>query len=222
MSYFVTADGGLTTAGYALFLILALAAFCAAGAIASRVRGTKLTARTLVFCAMALALAQVTSYIKLFQMPFGGSVTLMSMLFIVLIGNWYGAGTGILCGFVYGVLQFLQEPYFLTVFQVCCDYLLSFAALGLSGFFSGKKNGLTMGYLAGIIGRGFFNALAGYLYWMEYMPENFPRSLAVLYPVIYNYGFILAEAVITLIIINIPAVRSGLARIGRLAMTGSR
>lgn len=219
MSLFVTADGGLTTAGYGLFIILALAAFAAAGALASRIGGTRLTGRTLAFCAMAIALAQVTSYIKLFSLPFGGSVTLLSMFFITLIGYWYGAGTGILCGFVYGILQFIQEPYFLTLFQVLCDYLLAFAALGLSGFFRNRKNALPIGYLAGVCGRGAFNALAGYLYWMSYMPESFPRSLAALYPIIYNYGFILAEAAITLIVIQIPAVRKALGRIRTMAVS---
>ena len=173
----------------------------------------------LAFCAMGIALAQVTSYIKVFKLPYGGSVTLLSMFFIVLIANWYGAGTGILVGFVYGVLQFIQEPYFLTVLQVLCDYLLAFAALGLAGFFSRQKNGLTIGYIVGILGRGAFNALAGYLYWMEYMPENFPRSLTAVYPIVYNYSFILAEGIITLIVINIPAVKKALGRIRTMAVS---
>ena len=38
---------------------------------------------------MAMALATVTSMIKLFDAPMGGSVTLCSMLFITLIAYWY-------------------------------------------------------------------------------------------------------------------------------------
>ena len=215
---FVTVDGGLTTAGYALFVVLAFAALIGAGIIGAKVSGKKMTTKMLVFCALSMALAFVTSYIKLFQLPFGGSVTLFSMLFIVLVGNWYGAGAGILVGFAYGILQFIQEPYFLTLLQVCCDYLLAFAALGLSGFFRNKKNGLTIGYIAGILGRGVFNALAGYLYWMDYMPENFPKSLAAVYPIVYNFSFLLAEGIITLILINIPAVKSALARVKEMAV----
>lgn len=215
---FVTVDGGLTTAGYALFVILAFAALIGAGIIGAKVSGKKMTTKMLVFCALSMALAFVTSYIKLFQLPFGGSVTLFSMLFIVLVGNWYGAGAGILVGFAYGILQFIQEPYFLTLLQVCCDYLLAFAALGLSGFFRNKKNGLTIGYIVGILGRGVFNALAGYLYWMDYMPDNFPKSLAAVYPIVYNFSFLLAEGIITLILINIPAVKSALARVKGMAV----
>ena len=88
MSIFVTADGGLTTAGYGLFVFMAFAALIAAGAIAGKVSGRKMTAKALAYCALGIALAEVTSYIKVFALPFGGSVTLFSMLFIVLIANW--------------------------------------------------------------------------------------------------------------------------------------
>ena len=216
---FVNADGGLTTAGYVLFIVLAVIALLAASVIAGKAsKKGKMSAKQIAFCSMAIALAYVTSYIKLFSLPFSGSVTLCSMLFIVLVGYWSGPATGILVGFVYGILQFIQKPYYLTLFQVCADYLLAFSALGLSGFFSGKKNGLTIGYLVGVFGRGVFNALAGYMYWMEYMPETFPKSLAALYPIVYNFGFLLAEAVITLIIINFPAVSRGLERIRNMAL----
>ena len=167
---------------------------------------------------MAVALAYVTSFIKPFELPYGGSVTLLSMLFIVLVGNWYGVKTGVLVGFAYGVLQFLQEPYFLSLFQVCCDYVLAFAALGLSGLFRKRKNGLLIGYIAAVLARGFFHSLGGYLYWMDYMPENFPQSLRTLYPIIYNYSYLLAEGVITVIIIRLPAVSNALERIRKSAV----
>ena len=219
MSFFVTGEGGLTTAGYALFLIIAFAAFFAAIVLDSQNSKTKFSAQKLAFCGVAIALSYVCSFIQLFKLPYGGSVTLFSMLFIVLLANWYGLGTGILAGFVYGVLQFLQEPYFLSVLQVCSDYLLAFAALGLAGFFSQKKHGLSIGYAIGVFGRGVFASFAGYLFWMDYMPENFPKTFASVYPIIYNYSYLLAEAVLTLIIINIPAVKSAIARIRDMAVT---
>ena len=114
---------------------------------------------------------------------------MFSMLFIVLIANWYGAKTGILVGFAYGLLQFIQGPYVLSLFQVCCDYVFAFAALGVAGFFGKKKNGLLIGYIVAVLARGFFHTLGGYLYWMDYMPENFPQSLKALYPIIYNYSY---------------------------------
>ena len=44
-----------------------------------------------------------------------------------------------------------------------------------------------------VIARGAFHALGGYLYWMSYMPDNFPKSLTAIYPIVYNYSYLLAE-----------------------------
>lgn len=214
MSLFVNAEGGLTTAGYAVsvaaVVILLIAAFVLLKKSGS---ASKMTTQQTVFCAVAIALAYVCSYVHIFKLPFGGSVTLFSMLFIVLIGYWYGPKVGILAGLAYGILQFLQEPYVLNFVQVCCDYVLAFAALGISGFFRNRKHGLIKGYIAGIIGRGVFHTIGGYLFWMSYMPENFPKSLSAIYPIVYNYSYILAEGIITIIVLCIPAVSKALNQI---------
>lgn len=218
-SFLVNAEGGLTTAGYVVCIVIGVALFIAALVFAGKVsQRKKMGTKQLVFCAMALALAFITSYIKIFNMPWGGSVTLCSMLFIVLVGNWYGPKAGILVGLVYGILQFIQEPYVLSFFQVCCDYILAFAALGVAGFFAKSKNGLIKGYIVAVIARGAFHALGGYLYWMDYMPENFPKALSSLYPILYNYSYLLVEGVITVIIICIPAVAKGLNRVKQTAL----
>lgn len=166
---------------------------------------------------MAIALGFVTSYLKVFPMPFGGSITLFSMLFIVLPAYWYGPKTGILVGFTYGILQFLQEPYVLSLFQVCCDYFLAFAALGAAGFFAKSRNGLVKGYILGVFLRGVFHVLGGYLYWMDYMPDNFPQALAFAYPIIYNYSYLLAEGAITVILLSLPPVKKALEQVKTLA-----
>lgn len=214
----VNSEGGLTTAGYAVTVIAGIILFLAAVFFASKSSTKKrMSTKQLVFCAVALALAYLTSYIRLFEMPWGGSVTLCSMLFIVLIANWYGPKTGILVGLAYGILQFIQEPYVLSFFQVCCDYILAFAALGIAGFFAKSKYGLVKGYIIAVIARGAFHALGGYLYWMDYMPDNFPKALTSVYPILYNYSYLLVEGVITVILISIPAVAKGLSRVKQMA-----
>ena len=185
--FLVNAEGGLTAAGYVLCIAAGIILFAAALIFAGRIsEKKKMGTRQLVFCAMAMALAFITSYLKLFNMPWGGSVTLCSMLFIVLVANWYGPKTGVLVGLAYGILQFIQEPYVLSFFQVCCDYILAFAALGVAGFFAKSKHGLLKGYIAAVIARGAFHALGGYLYWMDYMPDNFPKALTSVYPIVYT------------------------------------
>ena len=227
----VNSEGGLTTAGYVTCIVLGVILFLLGsvfarkdtqnvndnGSKAKKSIGMAVGTNQLVFCAMAIALAVVTSYVKIFSLPWGGSVTLCSMLFIVLVANWYGVQTGILVGLTYGILQFIQEPYVLSFFQVCCDYILAFAALGVAGFFAKSFKGLLKGYIAAVLARGAFHALGGYLYWMSYMPENFPQTLKSVYPIVYNYSYLLAEGVLTVLVISIPAVKKALGQIKRIA-----
>lgn len=214
--FLLTEDGGLTGAGYGVSIIVGILFLIAAAVVADRSAkkdGKRMATKELVYCAAAIALAFLTSYIRVIKMPWGGSVTLCSMLFICLIGYWYGVKTGIMTGLAYGILQFLQEPYVLTAFQVCCDYVFAFAALGLAGVFMNSKNGLIKGYLFGAFMRGVFHAVGGYLYWMEYMPDNFPKALTAVYPIAYNYAYIGLEALITVVILSLPAVKRAMEQV---------
>ena len=126
--------------------------------------------KQLVFSAMAIALATVISVvIKLPSLPNGGSTTLFSMLIVCLIGYWYGPVTGLIGAFAYGILQFITGPYVVHPAQVLLDYPLAFAALGLSGFFHNKKNGLITGFLVGAAGRFFFHMVSGLIFYTTYV-----------------------------------------------------
>ena len=182
-------------------------------------KGTKLPITAITYAGASIALAYVLSFIKIYHMPWGGSVTLLSMFFITFIGFMFGPGVGFSAGFVYGILQFIQGggSYMLSPFQVCCDYFLAFAVLGASGFFRNKKKGLVIGYLVAVFLRGAFHSLGGYLYWMEYMPENFPEELACIYPIAYNFAYLIPEAVLTVIVTGLPPVRKALMKIKAMA-----
>lgn len=174
----------------------------------------KLSAKQLAFCAMAIALGSVLSCLKLYEFPFGGSVTWLSMLIICLPGYWFGPGAGIITGVAYGVLQLLVDPYVLFPLQLLVDYPLAFGALGLSGIFANSKNGLLKGYLTAILGRYFFAVLSGWIFFGTYAWDGWaplPYSLA------YNACYIFTEGAITLAILAIPAVKNAFARIKKLA-----
>lgn len=207
----------LTTAGNVLFIALGIIALLAVCFFTGKNR--KFDTRTLVFSAVSIAIAFALSYVKLFRMPWGGSVTLLSMLFVTIVGFWFGPAVGFTAAFSYGILQFVQGGggYILSPLQVCLDYIFAFTALGASGFFRKGKYAMQTGYVVAILLRGLFHAIGGYLYWMDYMPENFPASLAAVYPFCYNYAYILAEGVITLIIISFPPVKNSLRRVGEMA-----
>lgn len=164
---------------------------------------------------MGIALAMVTSYIKVWEMPMGGSVTLLSMLFICLIGYWFGAGYGILTGVGYGFLQFIADPYMMSIPQVLFDYPLAFGALGLSGFFSGRKYGLQIGYVVGVLGRFLCSTLSGVFFFAAYAPEGMNPWV---YSSLYQGSYLGAEGIITLAIISIPPVAKALDTVKRQAM----
>lgn len=179
---------------------------------------SKLT-KQLVFSAMAIALATVIStFIKLPSLPFGGSVTLFSMLVICLPGYWYGARAGLLAAFVYGILQFLIGPYVVHPAQVILDYPLAFGALGISGLFASRRHGLTAGYLCGVLGRFFFHQLSGLIFYTAYVGDFAGNLAAIWASTVYNLSYLVPEAAATLLLLALPPVRQSLARIRQLAV----
>ena len=165
----------------------------------------KLSVRGLTVCGVFVAVAFVLSFLRLFSLPLGGSVTLCSMLFVCIIGYMYGPKYGLIAAFTYGILQFVQNPEIYSIPQVTVDYFLAFTALGLSGFVNTKRLRLQLGYLLGITGRFFFATLSGYVFWGSYTPDGWNP---LVYSVCYNGAYIYAEGIITLIILSIPAVKS--------------
>ena len=113
------------------------------------------TAQTVAYGAVAIALSFVLSYIRVFRMPQGGSITPASMLPLMLFAAAFGFGPGVAAGLVYGVLQYLQGGDFLSVWQVIFDYLIAFAALGLAGLYRYTKKTwqvwLTIGLSAALL-----------------------------------------------------------------------
>lgn len=205
----------LTAAGYTALVLLFVSLLLLGAALFHSKK--KVSVKQLVFSSMAIALSMVTSMIKLFDLPMGGSVTLLSMLFIVLIGYWYGLGSGLTAAIAYGILQLVIDPYILSFPQMMVDYLLGFGALGLSGLFTNKKNGLIKGYLIGILGRYFFTFLSGWIFFGMYAPDSFPN--AITYSLVYNGFYIGAEGLITLIVIALPPVEKALETVKNQAVS---
>lgn len=223
-NFFATPEGAwgdgsvhLTTVGIAI-VIAVIAVLVVVAAVMRHRNSTKkaaLTTKQLVYSAVAIALAVVCSMIKLFEMPMGGSVTLLSMLFVVLIAYWYGPYVGIMTAVAYGLVQFVTEPIFYTIPQMLLDYPLAFGALGLAGFFHKKKYGLQIGYLVGVVGRFIFATISGVVFFAAYAPEGM-SPLA--YSMGYQASYLVPEAVVTLIIISIPPVAKALAHVKKQAV----
>ena len=114
--------------------------------------------KKLVTTSMLLALAVILSVMKLFELPFGGTITPASMMPVVLAAYLYGTRWGLFSAFVYSVLQLVTGMGTVSVFflpgdsrmalhaaiLVClCDYIIAFTLLGFAGVFKNKlKNHL--------------------------------------------------------------------------------
>lgn len=174
--------------------------------------------KVLVYSAVAIALATALSFVKL-PVPFfvnGGSITLLSMLIVVLIGYWFGPVQGLLSAMVYGIIQLILAPYVVHPVQLIFDYFLAFGMLGLGGFFRRYKHGLIIGYLVAVSGRFVFAFLSGYIFFGSYAPEGMSP---LYYSIIYNLGYLLPEALITIALLSIPSVKGAIRRVGQSALS---
>lgn len=172
----------------------------------------KYSTKALTCAAISIALASVTSLIKIFSFPFGGSVTLCSMFFIVIVGYMFSWKVGFAAAIAYGLLQFVIKPEFYTPLQVIIDYVLAFGSMGVSGLLpyksgnSEKENhiNLIVGYVMAITFRWIFTTLSGYLFWAEYAWEGWNPFV---YSMVYNGIYIFAEGILTVAVLYVPAVK---------------
>lgn len=168
--------------------------------------------KILVEGAAMVALATVLSYIRVFKLPWGGSITLLSMLPIMMFSIRRGVKNGLVASFVYSLLQFGQGiidglfGWGLTpVMLIACillDYLCAFTVLGLAGLFRDKN---LAGWISGITLSGVIRFLlhfaSGVVIWHSYgeLWDGFFVENTVLYSFIYNGCYMLPEIVFTLI-----------------------
>ncbi|MBQ0040854.1 MAG: energy-coupled thiamine transporter ThiT [Clostridiales bacterium] len=173
--------------------------------------------RKMTVCSLCIALACILSMIKLYQFPFGGSVTLLSMLVITLPAWIYGPNTGILSGLLYGMLQFVLGPTVISIPQVLLDYVLAFSVMGIAGFVSNRKNSLVKGYALAVIGRWIIATLAG-LAWVAAGTTIWEGWNPLPYSMVYNGAYIGAEAVLTLVVISMPPMKKALEHVKNSAI----
>lgn len=166
----------------------------------------KWSARMLANASLCIALSFILSYIRLYKLPQGGSITLASMLPIFMFAYAYGTAPGMLVGMAYGVLQFIQDAYFVHPVELVLDYPLAFAMLGLAGL-SGKfsqKWGIIPGIVLGTFGRFLCAFISGVIFFGMYAPEG---QNVLVYSAVYNGLYLVPEALICIVLAMIPQIR---------------
>ena len=111
-----------------------------------------LDTRCLSLAGITVAMSFGLSYVKIFEMPQGGSVTLFSLLPIMIFSFIYGTRKGVFVCFIYGILQAIQDPWLVHPAQFLLDYPVAFSAIGLTGVFAKLKNFKSMPQISFLFG----------------------------------------------------------------------
>lgn len=173
----------------------------------------------LVTSAILLALAMVLSMIKVYKLPLGGSVTLLSMLPVCVLSLKYGMKWGFVCSFLYAFIQLGTDlgevmswgmDIRMWIGCIVFDYVLAYGILGISGIFRKKKTPvMLMGVAVAVVIRFISHFISGAIFFDIWMPEEF--SNPYLYSLVYNGSYMLPELIFTLIgagiLFGVPVIK---------------
>ncbi|MDE5593414.1 MAG: energy-coupled thiamine transporter ThiT [Clostridiales bacterium] len=132
--YYSSGKAGEALSNIGLYLsAVILAAAMIVGAFLFDRKSKPMDTRTVTYAAVCVALSFALSYVRLFKMPMGGSITFASMLPLMLFAFMFGSRKGVAVGVIYGLLQAIQDPWIIHPAQFALDYLVAFGAIGLTG-----------------------------------------------------------------------------------------
>ena len=163
--------------------------------------------RALCEGAIMVALAFVLSFIKLYELPNGGSLT-PAMFPILLYALRWGLPQGLTAGFVFGLLQLLFDGAYAWGWQsMLLDYLLAFTPLGLAGLFKGKAWGIFPGTFIGCLGRFIVHHISGITIYRIIEPTAVPGlgtyDNAHLYSLVYYGSYMLPNMILALLLAGV-------------------
>lgn len=182
--------------------------------------------RAVVYAAVCIAMAYALSFAIVYQMPYGGSITIASFLPLIIYSYKFGWERALVAGVLYGFLQFIQKPYFINLTQFSLDYLLAFMSIAMVGLTAKviKKQSvaLIIGALFTGLARLFFSTLAGIIFYSEVgsrasilpnMISNIDALPAIIYSVTYNGLYILPDIAICLAVLVILTRNKGFLKL---------
>lgn len=216
---------GVSAKWYELLILLVcflalIAALMVLANLLDRKRGndTKLQTRDLTYGAVCIAISYALSFLPVYSMPYGGSITLASTLPMMLYCYYFGFKKALGVSTVYMLLQLLQRPYIISPWSALLDYLLPFIALSFVGLFqfdrkkydkvvaAGKSSlAAHKGFFAGVavyfVLRYFSHILAGVLFWssgIDFMiwDGDLTGWAAWSYSIVYNGLFFIPDTLI--------------------------
>jgi len=157
--------------------------------------------RALCEGAVMVGIAIALNFLKIIQLPNGGSVDL-AMIPIFFYAIRWGWKDGLLAGFAFGLLQMFIDGAIAWGWQsLILDYLVAFTPLGFCGLFRGRKNGIYWGILLGSFCRFIAHYISGVTIYAILVPtELFHMTFTSpwLYSLVYNGSYMLVDTLICL------------------------
>ncbi len=165
-----------------------------------QMRRIHFTTSMLINVALMLALTIVLHQLRIFHMPQGGSVTLGAMVPLLFLTYRYGAGIGCLAGFLYGMINLMQDAFIVHPLQVLFDYPLPYMALAIAAAVPGR---IYLGAALAFTTRFLCHYISGVVFFGSYAP---PDTSPYLYSLVFNATYLVPEAVICLLLLRILPV----------------
>lgn len=168
--------------------------------------------RMIAEAGVAIAIAQVLSFITLFHMPQGGSIKAASMVPLMIFAYRWGGTRGILAGVVYGILHFLlgfkSSIHYLSIIL---DYLVAYGVIGVCGYFKDNIVGLISGSIVAIALRWFASVTSGAVVFASYAPQG---QNPWIYSMIYNASYMVPDGILNIVVLLFvyQGVKRGLKR----------
>ena len=151
-----------------------------------------------------VALATALSYVKLMELPQGGSVCIGMLPLFIFCYRW-GWKPSFLASFAYGLLQLIFDgAYAWGPTSMLLDYLLAFSVLGVATFFRKMKGGLYIGACVASLARFLVHFISGVTVYRIYAPTELFNTTFTnpwLYSAVYNGSYVLIDLVLCLVIL---------------------
>jgi thiamine transporter len=168
---------------------------------------TKILAEIIALSALSAALYVV----RPFSLPYGGSITLGSMVPVIWLALRRGLFVGFTAGAIFGMIALpidvILLPYspITNPMQVFLEYPLAFGVLGLAGIFRKRSLGFAIvGTGISVFAKFLLHVIAGVMFWSWTIPIEWNP---LVYAVVYNGSFLLPEFIISAILIAILVKR---------------
>ena len=177
---------------------------------------TKILAEIAVFS----ALSAVLYALRPFSLPYGGAVTLGSMVPTMWLSIRRGIRVGLITGAIFGAIALLVDVLSLgasavvaTPVQAVFEYPVAFGLIGLSGMLTSVFHNKTVrlalvGAGIAVFLRFLVHYFAGVFVW--YYVYAFPAYGRWIFPAVYNGGFLIVEYIISAIVLTILIKRGTL------------